>query len=71
MTIPPSLCSKTMAALYMKQGHEDLAIAVLKEVESKKRQRQSEFLTELLARVSMSRTERANHGLQGKSRSHL
>ncbi len=55
MTLPPSLCSNTLAALYMKQGHEDLAIAVLREVEAKKRQRKSEILTELLTRVTIHR----------------
>jgi hypothetical protein len=71
MTLPPSLVSNTLASLYMKQGHQDVAIELLRELESRKRQRQSDFLTELLARVSIQRTERHSHGIQRKPRSHL
>lgn len=56
--VPPSLVSNTLASLYMKQGHPELAIAVLKRIEERQNQRKAEFLTQLLTRVSLARTER-------------
>jgi hypothetical protein len=68
---PTSLMSNTLASLYAKQGHQDTAIEVLREVDAKKRLRKSEILTELLQRVTIHATERRSHDIQRAPRSSL